>query len=329
MSAHLPSQPRLHRFSALDPHGFHEVAYTEWGREDAARIVICVHGLTRNSRDFDALAAALSRDSRVACMDVVGRGRSDWLEHGQDYGFSLYQSDAAALIARLTATRLVASPVAGWRRWFGQQGVPAAWDVRQVDWIGTSMGGLIGMLLAARKGSPIRRLVLNDVGPMVPWSALRRLKGTHGNGPSHFEDIAAAEHYLRDACASFGPISDEQWREVTRHSISELESGGFRLGWDPGIIDVMQGKGDDDTKFTADFFGIALWSIWDQVRCPVLVLRGENSDLLTADTVRRMQESGPPVQVVEFPGVGHAPWLMSAEQIAVVRDFLLAPEDAS
>lgn len=328
MSGLMRSQPKLQRFSALDPHGFHEVAYTEWGDEEASRIVLCVHGLTRNSRDFDALAAALSLHFRVACMDVVGRGRSDWLEHGEDYGFSLYQSDAAALIARLTAVRRLVSPARGWRRFFGQQDASYL-DLRQVDWVGTSMGGLIGMLLAAREGSPIRRLVLNDVGPMVPWSALRRLKGAHGNGPSHFENLAVAEHYLREACASFGPISDEQWREVTRHSVSELESGGFRLGWDPAIIEAMQGRGDDDTKFTADFFGIALWSIWNQVRCPVLVLRGEDSDLLTADTVRRMQESGPPLQVVEFPGVGHAPWLMSEEQITVVRDFLLAAEDVS
>lgn len=312
-------QPRLLHFSALDPQGFHTVAYTEWGRPAAPRIVVCVHGLTRNSRDFDALAAVLSGTCRVACMDVAGRGRSDWLEHKEDYGFALYQSDAAALIARLTAP----APCRSWSRLLARESRPVAPE--QVDWVGTSMGGLIGMMLAARKNSPIRRLVLNDVGPQVPWGALLRLKGMHGNGYPHFADLAAAETYLREACASFGPLDDARWREVTRHSIAPVETGGFRLGWDPDLMRSLPRHGMRGVEFDIDpLFGLDLWSLWARVRCPVLVLRGADSDLLTAETVRRMQKSGPPVQVVEFPGVGHAPWLMSEEQIAVVRDFLRA-----
>lgn len=318
-------QPHLRHFSALDPHGFHTVAYAEWGRADAAQTVICVHGLTRNSRDFDALATELSHTCRVACMDVVGRGASDWLEYKNDYGFALYQSDAAALIARLSAplppSSGFLSPLLGRRA----QEDPAP----QVDWVGTSMGGLIGMMLAARTGSPIRCLVLNDVGPLVPWRALQRLHLEHANENPQFADLDEAEHYLRLACANFGPLTDEQWRDVTSHSVEPRPAGGFRLGWDPAIIGAVPDGGMEGVALGMNFLsGIDLWSIWDKLRCPVLVLRGENSDLLTPATVRRMQASGPQVQVVEFPGVGHAPWLMSAEQIAVVRDFLLAPERA-
>ncbi|AJP49521.1 hypothetical protein PG1C_08005 [Rugosibacter aromaticivorans] len=314
-------------FPALDPHGFHTVAYTEWGAADAAQTIICVHGLTRNSHDFDALAAELSRTCRVACPDVVGRGASDWLEHKNDYGFALYQSDAAALIARLTAP----PPSSG--GFLSSLLERSAKEDRvrenplpQVDWVGTSMGGLIGMMLAARTGSPIRRLVLNDVGPLVPWRALHRLHREHGNENPHFADLEEAEQYLRETCVNFGPLTDEQWRDVTRHSVVLQSAGGFRLGWDPAIIGAIPAQGLEGVTLSMNFLsGIDMWPIWDKVRCPVLVLRGGDSDLLTPDTVERMQKSGPQVQVVEFPGVGHAPWLMSEEQIAVVRDFLLAP----
>ena len=318
------SQPRQRFFSALDPHGFHRVAYLEWGRADAAQTVICVHGLTRNSHDFDALAAALVSNYRVVCPDVVGRGASDWLTHKNDYGFALYQSDAAALIARLSVSisaggflTSMLGPVVGRQR--------AVEEDRplQVDWVGTSMGGLIGMMLAARPGSPIRRLVLNDVGPLVPWRALRRLHREHGNEHPQFADLAAAEDYLRRACVNFGPLTDAQWRDVTRHSVSLQPTGLYRLGWDPAIIGAMPEQGIEGIKLSLDFLsGIDLWPIWDKVRCPVLVIRGGDSDLLTPATVARMRASRPDTRVVEFPGIGHAPWLMSEEQIAVVRDFL-------
>ena len=163
----MPREPRLNLFQSLGPHGFHQVAYTEWGNPNARHLVVCVHGLTRNSRDFDELAADLAEwGCRVACMDVVGRGDSDWLEHKEDYGFALYLSDAAALLARLTAQSGRLSLL---RRMQGESGE------LKIDWVGTSMGGLIGMMLAGKPRSPIRRLVLNDVGPLVPWmnSSLR------------------------------------------------------------------------------------------------------------------------------------------------------------
>jgi pimeloyl-ACP methyl ester carboxylesterase len=189
------------------------------------------------------------------------------------------------------------------------------------------MGGLIGMMLAARSGSPIRRLVLNDVGPLVPWRALRRLHLEHNNENPQFADLDEAEIYMRQACVNFGPLTDEQWRDVTRHSVVLQPTGMFRLGWDPAIIGAVPEQGLEGVTLRMNFLsGIDMWPIWNKVRCPVLVIRGGDSDLLTPATVARMQASGPQVQVAEFPGVGHAPWLMSAEQISVVRDFLLAGE---
>lgn len=300
----LRHRPRLHHFLSLGPSGFHRVAYTEWGDARRADAVVCVHGLTRNSRDFDALAASLAPRRRVVCMDVAGRGASDWLERKEDYSFALYQADAAALLARVTAP----SP-----------GRPA-----QVDWVGTSMGGLIGMLLAARPNSPIRRLVLNDVGPMVPWLALARLKGRGPAPARRFADLAEVEDYLRDACGSFGPLEDGQWRELARHSAQPNGDGFYRLAFDPEAVSMLRRTAGRGLPVGLRWhLGIDLWPVWDAIRCPVLVLRGAESDLLLESTAREMEQRGPRARVVEFPGVGHAPWLMSDDQVGVVRRFLL------
>jgi len=310
--------PRLNLFQSLGPHGFHRVAYTEWGNPNARHIVVCVHGLTRNSRDFDELAAELADwGCRVVCMDVVGRGDSDWLEHKEDYGFALYLSDAAALLARLTALsdryRLL-------RRMQGETGR------LKIDWVGTSMGGLIGMMLAGKTDSPVRRLVLNDVGPLVPWHALARLKLMDSGAGARFADLAEVERHMRDACSTFGPLEDGQWRRLARHGSRRREDGAYTLAYDPAIVSHMRRSGNAGVEFGKDFLlGIDLWPVWDAVRCPTLVLRGEDSDLLLESTVRRMRERGPHVELVEFPGIGHAPWLMSDEQIGAVRKFLLAP----
>ena len=315
----MSTEPRLNHFLALGPHGFHRVAYTEWGNADGLHLVVCVHGLTRNSRDFDELAASLAdRGCRVACMDVVGRGESDWLEHKQDYGFSQYLSDAAALLARLTAPPKRVSLL---RRLQGASEGP------RIDWVGTSMGGLIGMMLAARRDSPIRRLVLNDVGPIVPWNALARLKLTAMGVGTRFASLEEVERHLRDTCAQFGPLEDRQWRRLAQHDSRRGENGAYTLALDPAIVNSMRRGGSAGVEFGNDFlFGIDLWPTWDQVECPTLVLRGAESDLLLESTVRRMRVGGPRVEFVEFPEVGHAPWLMSEEQIAPVRDFILAPE---
>src|ERR1051325_10814727 len=188
------TEPRRGAFQSLGPSGFHRIAYTDWGSAANPHVVVCVHGFTRNSRDFDVLASRLATECRVICMDVVGRGESDWLKHKDDYDYSLYLSDAAALLAHLTASYVDGPP--------------------RIDWIGTSMGGLIGMMLAAKAQAPIHRLVLNDVGPMIPWSGLTRLRNTHLQRPPRFKSLTDAEAHLRQLYAMFGPIADEHWQHV-------------------------------------------------------------------------------------------------------------------
>jgi pimeloyl-ACP methyl ester carboxylesterase len=314
-------KPRQHRFLSLGPNGFHRIAYTEWGNPRNEHIVVCVHGLTRNSRDFDTLAEALADKCRVVCMDVAGRGDSDWLTHKEDYGFPLYKSDAAALIAHITNP---ATQGGGLFQYLWKK--PAF----RIDWLGTSMGGLIGMSLAAKRNSPIRRLVLNDVGPRIPWSGLMRLKNSHVRSPStRFADLDEAEAHLRTTCASFGPLQDRQWRSVTVNSVRRSPDGTYALAYDPAIVTAMRQNAHKGAEFGVDFLmGVDLWPVWDAVRCPTLVLRGAASEVLLPSTVAQMRERGPRATVAEFAGIGHAPWLMRADEIKVVRDFILAREPA-
>ena len=310
-------------FLSLSPGGFHRIAYADWGKPSASQVVVCVHGLSRNCRDFDYLARELASSCRVVCPDVVGRGDSEWLADKSDYRFSTYLSDAAALIARITAP---APPVA-----FGiVRGARKSDDAgpAQIDWLGTSMGGLIGMLLAAKRGSPIRRLVLNDVGAFISWGSLYRLKGYIAGGGA-FKSIDEVEAYLRHACAPFGPLTDEQWRHLAEHSVARGEDGPrsalYHLRYDPGIGDTMRvGSPDPELPLGPNFLsGIDLWSTWAEVRCPTLVLRGAESDVLSHDTLLQMQARRPGVEALELPGIGHAPALMSYDQIAAVKEFLL------
>lgn len=271
----------------LSARGFHRVAYGEWGEPTASRTVVCVHGLTRNGRDFDALAAALAASGRrVACPDVVGRGDSDPLADPMGYGFPQYMADMTALLARL--------------------------DVEAVDWVGTSMGGLIGLFLAVQPNSPVRRLVLNDVGPLVPKAALERIAANLAM-PSVFPDLAAAEAQLRVTQAGFGALTDEEWRDLARRSVRPTSEGGWRLAYDPAIAVPMTAQPIAD---------VDLWPLWDAVRCPVLVLRGARSDLLTAEIAAAMAARGPRARVIEIADAGHAPALLDPAQIDAVRDFL-------
>jgi pimeloyl-ACP methyl ester carboxylesterase len=274
------------RLTCLGPHGFHRLAYWEWPGPPNARTVLCAHGLTRNGRDFDTLAAALAADCRVVCPDFPGRGASAWLSHPEDYGYPLYLADMAALIARL--------------------------DVDTVDWVGTSMGGLTGMLLAAQPGTPIRRLVINDIGPLVAKEGLKRIAGYVGGDPS-FPDATALEAALRQVAASFGPLSDDEWRHLAAVSTRLKPDGSLGFAYDPRIGDAFREIPDQD---------VDLWATWDAISCPTLLLRGAQSDLLRAADAKAMTERGPKARLVEFPGIGHAPALMEAGQIAVIRDFL-------
>jgi len=306
-------------FLSLGPDGFHRLAYTDWGEPHNPHVVICVHGLSRNSRDFDRLAGALSADCRVVCPDVVGRGESDWLQDRFAYCFPTYLSDAAALVARVTIP-----PPQGLLADLRDRlrGRPRDATAPELDWIGTSMGGLIGMLLAAKPGSPIRRLVLNDVGPFVPWAGLVRLKGHVGN-ESSFADLAEVERYFRHVCAEFGELDDDYWRQMAEHSSARREDGRYVLRHDPAISRGLPVHMDPELPIGPEFLrGIDLWNVWDAVKCPVLVLRGADSQVLPRDVVEEMQRRKPDLQVAEFAGVGHVPALATPDQIEVVRKFL-------
>jgi pimeloyl-ACP methyl ester carboxylesterase len=276
-------------FQGLTPHGFFRITYTDWGNPDNERVVLCAHGMTRNARDFDYLAAALERDYRVVCPTMLGRGESDWLAVKEDYDYPLYCANIAALLARL--------------------------DVGQIDWVGTSMGGLIGMILAAMPNSPIRRLVLNDVGPFIPTAAIRRIAEYVGANP-RFRTLDEAERYIREINASFEPLTDEHWRHMVRYYTRPTPEGDFALAYDPAIDWILKREPVKD---------LDLWPVWEGVRCPVLLIRGAESDVLLADTAQEMVRRKPATQVVELDGIGHAPALLSAEQIKLVADWLLAP----
>ncbi len=276
----------------LGPRGFLNLAYSEWDGPPGAPVVICVHGLTRNGRDFDTLAQALSAEFRVVCPDMPGRGGSDWLDEPRGYSFPLYLAVVAALYARL--------------------------DTASVDWVGTSMGGLIGMLFAGLPGSPLRRLVMNDVGPFLPKEGLARIGATVGCDPA-FSNRDELEAYLREIHAGFGPLSDAQWRHLAAYSGRTRADGRLGLAYDPRIGDAFKPEISGGPTEDVDF-----WPFYDRLRCPTLVLRGAGSDILRARDAAAMALRGPEAQVIEFPGIGHAPALIEDDQIAAIRDFLVA-----
>jgi pimeloyl-ACP methyl ester carboxylesterase len=264
-------------FQSQGPHGPHRIAYTEWGRALARLPTVCVHGLTRNSRDFDELAKVLERETRVFCPDIAGRGKSDWFADPSDYNYGQYLADMSAFIAHTGAAA--------------------------VDWVGTSMGGIIGMLLASAEKAPIRRLVVNDVGPFIPLAALKRIGGYVGS-PPEFTDPQAVEKYFREIYASFGKLSDENWRHLAAHGTRPLPDGKL--------------------AFLAVDKDIDFWDAYDRIQCPVLLLRGLKSDVLPAEVAQEMTRRGPRAQLVEFPRIGHAPALMDPTQIELIAEFLRA-----
>jgi pimeloyl-ACP methyl ester carboxylesterase len=276
----------------LSPTGLHNMHYAEWGARDNPRIVICVHGLSRNCRDFDTLAQTLENDFRVVCPDIVGRGKSDWLPNKAGYVNAQYAADMTTLIARLTA--------------------PSNHSPREILWVGTSMGGIIGMLLASLPNTPIRRMVLNDVGGVVPRAAIARIVAYLGKDP-RFATFKELEACVRAISQSFGPLTDAQWAHLTLHNSTQHADGQWGFNYDPGIALPFHG---------VELADVPLWQHYDAITCPTLLLRGADSDLLLKDTALAMTQRGPRAQLVEFTGVGHAPMLMSADQIAAVGAFL-------
>lgn len=291
------TDPRLHHVQCLDARGLHRMAYWEHGDPRNPRVLICVHGLSRQGRDFDVLAAALAGDYRIVCPDVVGRGHSDWLADPMAYAVPTYVADMVTLLARL--------------------------DARELHFLGTSMGGLIGIGLASLANSPVQRLVLNDVGPMIEPPASARIAEYVGRN-MHFPDEQAAAVYLRDVSAGFGPMSDAQWMALTRPMLRpdpDGAPGAVRLHYDPQIAVPIR-------AMTAEILAAAtqhLWQAYDAIRCPTLLLRGADSDLLSHATAQEMTRRGPRARLIEFAGVGHAPMLVVPDQIAAVREFLLEP----
>jgi pimeloyl-ACP methyl ester carboxylesterase len=278
--------PREHSFNSLSQHGFHRVAYREWGDPDNARIAVCVHGLTRNARDFDDLASALAPTFRVICPDMPGRGESDWLRDPGDYNTATYLTTLAAMLAHAHAN--------------------------QIGWVGTSMGGLLGMVMAAQPGTPIMRMVVNDVGPVIEPGALARIAAYVGLDPL-FDTFAALEAHVRAVSATFGALSDVQWESLSRSAAQQTPDGHWRLKYDPGIA----------VPFRANLAKpVDLWPVWDAIQCPTLLLRGKESDLLSSTTAHAMQERGPRPRLIEFAGIGHAPMMLSDDQIEPVVRFL-------
>ena len=286
------ASPRLRHVQCLDGRGLHRMAYWEWGDAGNPRVLVCVHGLSRQGRDFDALARAMCGEYRVVCPDVVGRGESDFLVDPAGYGVPGYVADMVTLLARL--------------------------DARTLHWVGTSMGGLIGLGVASLAGSPVERLVLNDVGPALEASAIARI-GSYLGRPMRWPGVEVAADYLQGISKGFGPHSKEDWLALTRPMLRPDGEGGWKLHYDPAIALPFRSV----TPELAAAGEAALWHAYDALRCPTLLIRGADSDLLSPATAEAMTRRGPKARLVEFAGVGHAPTLVAADQIAAVRGFLL------
>ena len=287
------TEPRLNHVQCITGKGLHRMAYWEWGDAANPRVLLCAHGLARQGRDFDVLAETMSDQYRVVCPDVVGRGRSDRLADPMGYQIPAYVADMVTLLARVNAQTL--------------------------HWVGTSMGGLIGLTLAGLPQSPIEKLVLNDVGPAIQPEALARI-GTYLGAPLRWATIAEASAYLESISASFGPHTPEQWTALSRPMIV-ADDDGYKLHYDPAIALPFRAI----TPELAAIGEAALWRSYDALTCPTLVVRGAESDLLTHATAVAMTERGPKARLHEVAGVGHAPTLIQPEQVEVVRRFLLSP----
>lgn len=282
--------PRQRFVQCANPTGLHRMAYTEWGDPDNPRVLVCVHGLTRSGRDFDRVAAALSDVYRVVCPDVAGRGLSDWLSDPNRYVVPQYVADMVTLIARL--------------------------DVETVDWFGTSMGGLIGLTLAALPGTPIAKLLVNDIGPHIEPAALERI-GSYVGLPERFATLQEGIDRAAELAVSFGPLTADEWREINTPLLRQREDGAWAFRYDPAIA-LPFAAPSPDAGLSAER---VLWQLFETVAAPMLVVRGAESDLLSRETMVQMVERGQAVSSVEIAGVGHAPAFLDAAQISIARQF--------
>lgn len=290
------SEARWNSVQCSSPAGLHRIAYKEWGDPANPRVLVCVHGVTRVADDFDALARALCDAYRVVCPDVAGRGRSERLRDPQLYALPQYVADMVTLVARVTA------------------GGPD-----RVDWFGTSMGGLIGMALASLPGTPVTKLVLNDIGPTLDGAAMARIADYIGQD-LRFPDYETGARFIREVSNSFGPHSDEEWNKLAADVLRQEPGGAWVRHYDLALAEPFRAM----STGRAEIEQAALWRAYDAIACPTLLVRGEQSDLLSPETAQEMTRRGPRPRLVELPGVGHAPTFVHAGQIAIAREFLLA-----
>jgi len=289
-------EARLKSVQCASPAGLHTMVYKEWGAADNPNVLICAHGVTRVGDDFDNMARALADVYRVVCPDVVGRGRSGRLKNPQLYRIPQYVADMVTLIARV-------------------QGNTAC---EQIDWFGTSMGGLIGMALASLPGNPVRKLVLNDIGPTLDPAALQRI-GDYIGQDLRFPTFELAAKFVREVSASFGEHTDEEWHKLAADVLRQDADGQWVRHYDMGLALPFRSA----TADSAQAEQAALWAAFDAISCPTLLVRGANSDLLSRETAQSMLARGPHMRLVEIANVGHAPTFLHDEQIAIARQFLI------
>ena len=289
------SEPSLKSVQCSSPAGLHRVAYKEWGDPLNPKVLVCVHGVTRVGDDFDHLARALCDRYRVICPDMAGRGRSDRLRDPAHYVIAQYVADMVTLIARVTAPG----------------------DAREVHWFGTSMGGLIGMVLASLEGTPISRMLINDIGPVLDQGAMQRI-GEYIGQDIRFPSFEAGAEYVKAVSMSFGPHTEEEWFKLSSDVLRQEPGGQWVRHYDLGLAQPF--KAITPERAASD--EAQLWAAWDAIRCPTLLVRGEHSDLLSRETAAEMTARGPKPRLVEIPGVGHAPTFIQASQIAIARTFL-------
>lgn len=278
-----------------------KIAYIEWGEENSDNVLICVHGLSRNAHDFDFIAGKLCDNYRIISIDMAGRGKSDWLNNKSDYNYKTYISDIYHLIYEL--------------------------NLRRIDWLGTSMGGIIGMVIAAQSPELIHKIVINDIGPYIPGEALERIMSYVGKVPE-FDRRQEAEDELRERMKTFGVAKETHWKHIFMHTVIQKENGMYSFAYDPAIVQKIPflqrllGINIKKPQRWLKIPDVNLWKFWNKIRCPILVVRGSASDVLTQDTLKKMQTSNPQVTAVELPGIGHAPTLMDREQIEMIRKWL-------
>jgi pimeloyl-ACP methyl ester carboxylesterase len=288
-------EAKIKSVQCLSPAGLHQMSYKEWGVEDNPNVLVCVHGVTRVGDDFDNMARALAGDYRVICPDIVGRGRSGWLKNPQLYRVPQYVSDIVTLLARVLDD-----------------------DRQQVDWFGTSMGGLIGLGLASLPGNPVRRLVLNDIGPVLDPVALQRI-GDYIGQDLRFATFAEGAKFIRDVSLTFGRHSEEEWLKLATDVLRQDKDGMWVRHYDMGLAQPFRAATPESVQADAAM----LWAAYDAIKCPTLLVRGAESDLLSRETAQMMTQRGPMATLVEIPDVGHAPTFIHDDQIAIARQFLL------